>query len=69
MRNLGNMSEEEITPAFATIPQGVSALDIGWNALGEKSGAELAQAFTAMPQGVTTLDLRNNQFYKKAQKN
>ncbi|ARB93675.1 hypothetical protein A6J40_16505 [Legionella longbeachae] len=66
IKNLGTMSENEVTQAFAAIPPGVSTLDLSRNYFYEKSGTELAQSFAAIPKGVNTLDLSWNVLYKKS---
>jgi hypothetical protein len=54
-----------LTDAFASIPTGVTLLDLGGNDLDRKTGTELAVAFAGIPAGVTSLHLSRNVLGRK----
>jgi hypothetical protein len=62
---LGEKTGAELAQAFASIPAGVTSLDLFRNSLGTKTGADLAQAFAAIPASVSSLNLRENRLGEK----
>ena len=52
---LGFFGFPTIQAAFASIPAGVSSLDLGWNYLHNKTAAELVEILGAIPEHVNTI--------------
>ena len=69
LSNLAENTVAELVQALATLPDGVTSLDLRENCLGYKTGAALAKAFRSIPDSVTSLNLSKNSLGAKLTRN